>query len=352
MKNRHDEYLKYKKRKIIILFIFFALVLFSMYFALKTGVAELDFKTMLSLLVKKSGDRSLDIVLWNIRLPRIVASVFAGASLGISGCIMQNNLKNPLASPSTIGVTSAAAFGANFGIIVLGGGSFQSGSSDAVYIMSPYIVTFCAFVSSVIAISIVITISRIKSFSSQVIILAGVAISSLFGAGTTFLQYFADSTHVATAVFWSFGNLGRASWKEIILIGILLLISFIYFMFKSWDYNALINGDDNAKVLGVNPHRTRLGGMFFASILISVCVSFLGIISFVGLIAPQISRRIIGTDHRFLILSSALLGSLILLISDTVARVLFSPIILPVGVITSFLGAPLFLYILMKDYKN
>lgn len=352
MKNRHDEYLKYTKRKIIILFIFFALVLFSMYFALKTGVAEMDFKTILSILTKRSDDRALEIVLLNIRLPRIVASVFAGASLGVSGCIMQNNLKNPLASPSTIGVTSAAAFGANFGIIVLGGGSFQSGSSDAVYIMSPYIVTFCAFVASVVAISIVITISRIKSFSPQVIILAGVAISSLFGAGTTFLQYFADSTHVATAVFWSFGNLGRASWKEIILIGILLLISFIYFMFKSWDYNALINGDDNAKVLGVNTHRTRLGGMFFASILISVCVSFLGIISFVGLIAPQISRRIIGTDHRFLIPSSALLGSLILLISDTVARVLFSPIILPVGVITSFLGAPLFLYILMKDYKN
>lgn len=351
MNNNHLEYSKYQLKKIIFILILSFLVLFAMYFALSTGVADIDLKTILQVILKKSEDSSLNIVIYNIRLPRIIASIFAGAALGISGCIMQNNLKNPLASPSTIGVTSAAAFGANFGIIVLGGGSFHSAQGDAVYIMSPYIVTICAFIFSLTAIAIVIAISKIKNFSPQVIILAGVAISSLFGAGTTFLQYFADSTHVATAVFWSFGSLGRANWKEIFIIGFLLLISFIYFMFRSWDYNALINGDDNAKVLGVNTQRIRLGGMFFASILISVSVAFLGIISFVGLISPQISRRLIGNDHRFLIPSSALLGSLILLISDTVARTLFSPIILPVGVITSFLGAPLFLYILIKDYK-
>jgi iron complex transport system permease protein len=131
-----------------------------------------------------------------------------------------------------------------------------------------------------------------------------------------------------------------------------LVAASAYFMFRSWDYNAMINGDDCAKSLGVNTRNVRLGGMFFSSLLVAIAVSFMGIISFIGLISPQIMRRIIGNDHRFLIPGSALFGSLILLVSDTVARTIISPVILPVGVITSFMGAPLFIYILMRDYKN
>lgn len=350
-KNVTKEYKAYQKKIIVILIAMLIATVVCMYFALRSGVAEMTLKNTFETLIGK-GSETMNIVIWKIRLPRIVAAVVAGASLGISGCVMQNNLKNPLASPSTIGVTSAAAFGANFAIIFLNAGSFHSSQSDAVMIVHPYLVTFCAFLFSMLAIVIVMGLARMRFFTPNVIILAGVAISSLFGAGITFLQYFANHTHIATAVFWTFGNLGRVSWPELLILTVTLIISFVYFMFRSWDYNALINGDDNAKSLGVNTRSVRLGGMFFSSILVSISVSFMGIISFVGLISPQIMRRIIGNDHRFLIPGSAVLGSLILLVSDTIARTILSPIVIPVGVITSFLGAPLFLYILMRDYKN
>lgn len=342
------EYLQYQRRKLGIILILLILVLGNMYFALRSGVAEMTLHNLMETLAGRGTD-TLKIVVWNIRLPRIVAAVVAGAALGVSGCIMQNNLKNPLASPSTLGVTGAAAFGANVAIILLGGGSLQSSQSDSVFILSPYLVTLCAFISSMVAIFAILVLSKIKAFHPNVMILAGVAISSLFGAGTTFLQYFAESHHVAAAVFWTFGNLGRATWKELMILAILFFLSFLYFMLKSWDYNAMIGGEDSAKSLGVNTQRVRMGSMFFASVLISAAVSFLGMISFIGLIAPQVTRRLIGNDHRYLIPSSALMGSLLLLVADTVARTLLSPIVLPVGVITSFLGAPIFLYILVKD---
>lgn len=345
------DYFQYQRKKTGIILILAVLVLASMYLALRSGVAEMTLYNLWETLLGRGSD-TLKIVVWTIRLPRITAAVVAGAGLGVSGCIMQNNLKNPLASPSTLGVTSAAAFGANVAIIVLGGGSLQSSQSDSVFIMAPYMVTFCAFVSSMTAIAVILALSKLKAFHPNVMILAGVAISSLFGAGTTFLQYFAESHHVAAAVFWTFGNLGRATWNELSILASLLLISFFYFMLRSWDYNAMIGGEDSAQSLGVNTQRIRLGSMFFASVLISASVSFLGIISFIGLIAPQITRRLVGNDHRFLIPSSALMGALLLLVSDTAARTMLSPIILPVGVITSFLGAPIFLYILIKDYQT
>ncbi len=345
------EYRLYQRRKWLVLAAMLMAILAVMYVSLRSGIAEMNLPALLQTLQGK-GSETLQIVVWNIRLPRISAAVIAGAALGIAGCIMQNNLKNPLASPSTLGVTSAAAFGANFAIIVLGGGSLQSAQSDAVFIAAPYLVAICAFISSLAAVLLVMTLSRLRAFSPNVIILAGVAMSALFGAATTFLQYFADSHHVAAAVFWTFGNLGRASWPELILLAALFAIAFLYFMARSWDYNAMINGDDSAESLGVNTQRVRMGGMLFASVLVSTAVSFLGIISFVGLIAPQITRRMVGNDHRFLIPASALMGSLILLVSDTAARTWLSPVILPVGVITSFLGAPIFLYILIRDYRQ
>lgn len=219
-------------------------------------------------------------------------------------------------------------------------------------IVHPYVVTLNAFIFSMIAVFIIMALAKLRMFTPNVIILVGVAISSLFSAGTTFLQYFANEAKLATAVFWTFGNLGRVSWKELGIMSMALVAASAYFMFRSWDYNAMINGDDCAKSLGVNTRNVRLGGMFFSSLLVAIAVSFMGIISFIGLISPQIMRRIIGNDHRFLIPGSALFGSLILLVSDTVARTIISPVILPVGVITSFMGAPLFIYILMRDYKN
>lgn len=350
-RNSTIEYKGYQKKIINILIIMSISIVVLMYVVLRMGVSDITVQNIIETLMGKGTD-VMKTIIWKIRMPRIVGAVVAGVALSLAGCIMQNNLKNPLASPSTLGVTSAAAFGANFAIIFLGSGSFQSGNSDAVMIVHPYVVTLNAFIFSMIAVFIIMALAKLRMFTPNVIILVGVAISSLFGAGTTFLQYFANEAKLATAVFWTFGNLGRVSWKELGIMSMALVAASAYFMFRSWDYNAMINGDDCAKSLGVNTRNVRLGGMFFSSLLVAIAVSFMGIISFIGLISPQIMRRIIGNDHRFLIPGSALFGSLILLVSDTVARTIISPVILPVGVITSFMGAPLFIYILMRDYKN
>ena len=153
-------------------------------------------------------------------------------------------------------------------------------------------------------------------------------------------------------VFWTFGDLGRINWNELFIITIVVFAGSLYFLFNRWSFNALDSGDATAISLGVDVDGLRFKSMALASLITAVSVSFVGIIGFVGLIAPQIMRRIIGEDHRFLIPSSALLGSFILLGADTIARTIIAPIILPVGTITSFLGAPLFLYLLMKGAKR
>ena len=351
VKNITMQYRGYQRQKWLLLAAVLTAVAVTAYISLRSGIAEMNLAALLKAL-QGEGEETLQIVVWNLRLPRITAAVLAGAALGTAGCIMQNNLRNPLASPSTLGITSASAFGANFAIIVLGSGSMQSAQSDAVFIASPYLVALSDFIASVADLFFVMVLSKLRSFDPNVIILAGVAVSALFSAATAFVQYFADSQHVAAAVFWTFGNLGRASWPELSLLGILFLAAFSYFLFRSWDYNAMISGDDNAASLGVDTQKIRIGGMLFSSLLVSTAVSFVGIIGFVGLIAPQITRRLIGNDHRFLIPAAALMGALILLVSDTAARALFSPVVLPIGVITSFLGAPVFLYILIKDYRQ
>ena len=183
-------------------------------------------------------------------------------------------------------------------------------------------------------------------------ILAGVALSALFSGGTTIMQYFADDVSLAAIVFWTFGDMGRASWKQIIIMAITVLAGSTYFIFNRWNYNALQSGENSAKGLGVNVDSMRIIGMTICSFTAAVIVSYVGIINFVGLVSPHVMRRIIGDDYRYLLPASALMGALMLLFSDTVARLVVAPVVLPIGAITSFLGAPLFLYLLFKGVQG
>ncbi|RNC62863.1 MAG: Hemin transport system permease protein HmuU [Candidatus Dichloromethanomonas elyunquensis] len=346
-----DSYHQYThKKKVVILVLAFLIVLLAIA-AVNAGSFNLNPLQVIQSLLGKGSDAS-SVVIWQIRMPRILAAITAGAGLAVAGCVMQNNLRNPLAAPDTLGVSHAAAFGANIAIIVLGAGSISSTSTDAVTINNPYLVTLCAFACSMAATLVILLLARIRGFSPEAMILAGVALNSLFMAGTILIQYFASDVQVAAAVFWTFGDLGRVAWREVLILACLVIFAFIYFLFKRWDYNALDSGEETAKSLGVNVKRVRQGGMFVSALIASVAVSFLGIIGFVGLIAPQIMRRIIGGDHRYLIPASALMGSVLMLFSDTIARTMVAPVVLPVGAITSFFGAPLFLYLLVRGYQR
>ncbi len=319
--------------------------------AINIGAAETSVKDIVRTLLLK-GDNYSNVIIWKIRLPRIIGSIIAGGGLAVAGCVMQTCLRNPIASPATLGISNAAAFGANLAIVFFSAGSYKSAASDAVFIQNPYIVTLFAFTFSIVAMLSILTLARLKGFTPEAVVLSGVAFGSLFSAGSTLIQYFADDVQVAAMVFWTFGDLGRVSWRELGIVSIVILIGSLYFLFNRWNYNALDGGESTAKSLGVNVERVRLISMLMASLITAISVAFMGIIGFVGLIAPQMMRRIIGEDHRFLIPASALMGSLVLIIADTLARTLLSPIVLPVGAITSFFGAPLFLYLLMRGAKR
>lgn len=295
-----------------------------------------------------TGTLSSSVKIWEHRMPRVLAAVIAGAGLGVAGCVMQNNLKNPLADPSTLGISSAAVFGANLAIIVFGAGA-SSGHKTADFIINnPYAVTLMAFIMAMITTMLILVLSKKRDFSPAAVVLAGVAIGSIFAAGTTILQYFSTDTALATAIFWSFGDLSKINWNELGIIAVVVSISSVFFYMMRWNYNALANGDELAKSLGVNVDKLIWVGLMLTCLIAAVSVSFLGMISFIGLIAPQIMRRIVGDDHRFLIPASIAAGALILLVSDAVARTIMSPMILPVGAITSLLGGPMFLYILSR----
>ncbi|MGI6327930.1 MAG: FecCD family ABC transporter permease [Dethiobacteria bacterium] len=322
-------------------------------FAISAGSLNIPISEIIKTIMGK-GESQSQAVIMGIRLPRVTAAILVGAALAVSGAVMQCVLQNPLASASTLGVSQGAAFGAALGIIVFGGGVVQSSSAaTAVAINNPYIVTLCAFVCGSMSTFVVIVLSQFKKdLGPAGLILAGVALSSLFAGGSALLQYFADETKISSVVFWTFGNLGSAGWKELLILTVILFSSLVYFLLNRWNYNAMESGADTAKSLGVNTRAVMIISMGICSLTAAVAVSFVGIISFVGLIAPHIMRRFIGNDYRYLIPCSAAAGALLLILADTFARLIIAPVILPIGAITSFLGAPMFLYLLFRGLQN
>lgn len=340
------EYGKYIRFKRFFLLLMIVIMLAIALVAIASGSSGLTIEEVLMTIIGK-GTAKTRVVVFNLRLPRVITAIVAGIGLAAVGCVMQSILRNPLASSSTLGVSQGAAFGAAFAIIALDAG-MQSQTLDGVAISNPYTTSLCAFVGSMFSTMVVLGLSRFKKITPQTMILSGVALSSLFSGGTTLLQYFADDVKVAAVVFWTFGSLGSTSWREIVIMSIVVAGAVVFFMFNRWNYNALQSGENTAKGLGVNTDRLMISSMIVCSLTASVIVSYIGIINFIGLIAPHLMRRIVGSDYRYLLPASALMGSVLLLLSDTVARLVVQPVILPIGAITSFLGAPLFLYFIFK----
>lgn len=342
-------YQKYIHRKWMILLLSAAVLITASLISLMAGSAGLGFGEVL-LTLAGQGTKQTNAIVWNVRLPRIAVAVVVGAVLAMSGCIMQNVLRNPLACASTLGVSQGASFGAAVAIICLGAGAQinSGGTSAALTITNPYLVTVCAFAGGMVTTILILLLSRIRGSSPSMMVLAGVAISAMFTGGTTLVQYFADDVMVATVVYWTFGSLGRAGWKEIGVIAFLFLISLLFFLYHRWNYNAMESGVHTAKSLGVPVGFLIPASMALCALISSVAVAFVGCISFIGLIASHIMRRFVGNDYRFLIPCTALCGAILLLVSDIVCRVLIPPVVLPIGALTSFLGAPLFLYLIVK----
>lgn len=346
------EYQSYLKGKVywIILGLVLSFVLFVM--AIAVGAVAIPPLDVVQSLFGISASDKWDRIVWNVRFPQALAAVIAGIGLSIAGVAMQSILRNPLASPFTLGISSAGAFGAAVSVIVLGTGKMQSTVANPVMISNPYLTTVVAFVFCMIATGIILVISHVRGASPEVMVLTGVALSSLFSAGVMFLQYFSTDAQLAAVVFWTFGDVGRASWDILPLMALVVGAGTLYFVANRWNYNAIDAGDETAQGLGVDVSRVRLAGMTIAALISAVIVALLGVIGFVGLVCPHMVRRIIGDDQRFLIPGSAVMGAILLLASDTVARVIVAPYVLPVAVLTAFMGAPVFIFLLFRGYKR
>lgn len=348
MKNDRNK----RKKEAAVLILLLAVILMALV-CLFVGSSRMTVGDCLAALFKK-GDATGIRIIWNIRIPRVLAAIIAGAGLSVSGLMMQTNLNNPMASPSTLGVSNAAVFGANLSIIAFAGGFLSTGNNLSNFAVgaNPYSTSLMAFLFSALSILLILGLCRIRAFSPNVVVLAGIAIGSVWSAATTILQFYATDVGISAAVIWNFGDLGRATYKTDLIMFAVVAFGILVFGLMSWRYNALLSGDAAARSMGINVDLLRFVSLLLASVITAVCVSFLGIIGFVGIICPHVTKKILGQDHRLSLPASALSGSLLLLFSDTLSRSMGNGSALPVGAITSLLGAPFFIAIIFSKKEG
>ena len=302
------------------------------------GASRMDVVQVLSSLFKDTGrDHS---IIWMLRVPRVVMAALVGFGMGLAGTVFQAILRNPLASPFTLGVGSAAGFGAVCAFLFFDGG-FQT-----------WYVATGAFLCALISAVFILAIAKLKHASSETMLLTGIAQMFFFSSLTSLFQYMGTMQQVYNIVFWFFGSLSKAGWPEISLAAAMILLPFPVLLLRAWDLNLLSIGDESAQTLGVNVGRLRMWGVAVASLATAGGICFTGVIGFVGLVAPHITRMIIGNDHRFLLPASGIVGALLVVAADILGRTLWAPQVIPIGIVTSFIGVPFFFYLLMKRSRE
>ncbi|WP_243190021.1 MULTISPECIES: FecCD family ABC transporter permease [Clostridium] len=314
--------------------IVFAIIAVSGFFVSNSlGSMKIPIKEIFQVILNNTEDARRQVI-WNVRIPRTIVAALVGINLAVSGAILQGVMRNPLADPQIIGISSGAGLA---GIIIL--------------ILFPQHIQFVPIVAFIGAMAASISIYIIAwkdGIKPNRIILSGVAVSAFLGAGITGLMvFYADRVH--GALMFMAGGLSARSWPQVKMILPYTVLGLILAFLMREKLNILILGDDVARGLGLNVESTRLIATVIAALLAASAVSVVGLLGFVGLIVPHIVRLIVGTDYKYLIPGSVFLGSAVLMYSDTIARTIFSPIEIPVGVIMAAIGAPFFLYLLRRE---
>lgn len=289
-----------------------------------------------------------EALFWEIRLPRSLLCLLVGASLSVSGALMQSLFRNPIVEPGLVGTSAGSALGAAL-LIVLGQNAFFSQFALLGSLLAPA----CAFVGGMVATLLVYYFSAsLNRVNVSVMILAGVAVNALANGGTGFLAYIARDPQARSITFWSLGTLSVASWKMVGIVCISTVSGLLLALRLARPLNALQLGDAEARYLGVRTERLKFSVMLVNALLVAVATSMVGIIGFVGLIVPHVLRLLRGSDNRYLVAGSSLLGASILLATDMLCRVLIAPAEMPIGIVTAFIGAPLFLYLLGRARRG
>ena len=288
-----------------------------------------------------------NVILFRIRLPRMVMGGMVGASLAVAGACLQGLFRNPLADPGIIGISGGAAFGAVLSIVL--GGTLLA---PLAVLLGSYLLPASAFAGGLAATLILFSIGTQGGQTSvATMLLAGIALAAIAGAGVGFLVYVADDQQLRDLTFWTLGGLGGATWSKLLLSGPFMLISMLAMMVHSRGLNALLLGDHQALHMGVDVQALKRRLVLFIALSVGAAVSVSGIIGFVGIIVPHTLRLIIGPDHRFLLPASGLLGAILLMLTDILARTIDAPAEMPIGIVMSAIGGPFFLWLLLRKRK-
>lgn len=280
-----------------------------------------------------------------LRLPRLIMALIAGVGLSVAGVCMQGITRNPLVSPFTVGISSASAFGASIAIVFLGVTSLGG--------VGQLTIVLCAFVSALLCAGLVYLVAGVVGMSPESMVLIGTALNYLFSAASSALQFFADEHQLADVVQWTFGSFNGIDWDEVAIVALFVVICSLMLQRFSLRLNVMASGDDElVRGLGLDPAAIRTIAGLLSILMTAAVISFTGVIGFVGLTGPHIARMLVGSDHRFLIPFSGLIGAILLMVSDTVGKIILAPVAIPVGIVVSFLGVPLFLNLILTQKKG
>ncbi len=349
--NASNDYRKFFEKKIflqnlsipLLFFILVAIILFSITIgAFNIKVSDIYFTLIDYFIGSDHGIPKIqsDIIL-KLRMPRVLWAVTAGMGFGLTGALMQTVLRNPLASPFTLGISS----GANFGVAV----AIVAGLGT---VGDTYSVIACAFMGSLIASFIIIGISTLKGGTIQILVLSGIGLNYILRASGDMLEYMATPEQLESTRAFSRGELGAFGYQEFLWVAPILAAGIIIIIPMILDLNAIVAGEEKAGSLGIKTGALRIRVMLLISLLVSSIVAFVGPIGFIGLISPHIVRSITGLNHKLYLPGSALAGAVILLLADTLGMNMLENTVIPVGVMTSFVGVPFFLYFILKERRK
>lgn len=354
MKEQQDKgellarYKRDKLKKYLLMLLGTAVLLFLSVFFATLGASDTGISDIMGAIYRFFGNggrvaEQQDKIILFLRLPRVAMAICGGFGLAIAGTAMQAVTRNPLVSPFTIGISNAAAFGASLSI-VFGIGLFSGTQFGTV---------LSAFVWAVACMLLVYLISVKVGMSPSSIVLTGIALNYFFSACTSTIEFFASEHKLAEVVQWAFGSLNGSSWSEVATVFAVVTVCGILLFFYTPAMNIIASGDDEvAKSLGVHPERVRMRVCVLAVLATASVISFTGVIGFVGLAGPHIARILVGSDHRYLLAFSGITGALLMIVADTIGRLILSPVMIPVGIVISFLGVPIFINLILAQKKG
>lgn len=347
-------YKSYLKRRILVVVLMAIAMVIVMGLSLSIGGRDLSFFDTYSVffdhILGKTYDPASDIwlddyIIWNVRLPKAVFAALAGATLAVCGAAMQSVLNNPLAEPYTTGVSSGACFGVSLAVVL---GFTATGSQD-IYNIGTYL---NAFIFALLPTAFIVSLAPVMKKSPASLILAGIAVSYIFNAFNTLLLVLTDSQSLADIYIWQVGTVSNVFWNDIKLVALICIPAMAVITLFSSKLNMLSLGDDNAKALGLNVDNLKILILVVSALAVAIIVCNAGILGFIGLICPHLVRIFFGADNKFLIPISAAMSAILLIGAEMISRTISPQGAIPVGVVLSFIGAPVLLYLIIRRRSN